>query len=208
MTFKECTENTPIKHEHFRKIMGMHVSLWKAITKKESNAWMDKRYYYLDLNSGPGIYPNGLVCSPISFLRIAKRNNIDYKALFIENNKKYFRILADHTGKNNRVSLICDDNLIVAQQLCEYDIPQRKSWCGVVYADPMGAGKGEFEASALIAQQFPRMDILFHLQAASIKRCSHHSVLNEEGYLSLSEYIKGQIILDTLDKTAKEMKCK
>jgi hypothetical protein len=68
------------------------MKLWKAVLKK--NSWIDNYYTYINLNSGPGIYPGyGDLCSPLSFLKLAKFNEIPYKAYFIEKDIKRVNIL-------------------------------------------------------------------------------------------------------------------
>ncbi len=188
---RECTENTPLKHSHYREIIKFHLSICSVLKRKRP--WT--QYLYVDLNSGPGYYEKiNEPCSPIIFLSESNQHQIlEPQSHFVEINPAVFKELQNtlfdlrNSHTNTNFQLYHMDNLMFSELFCrKYS---RRPFMGLVFADPMGAGKSEFESLQQFSQTFPYVDLLIHLQGASIKRASHCPITSEHGNLSLPDYL-------------------
>jgi hypothetical protein len=61
---------TKIKQKHFVSVQRAGFEIYKKL--KTKYFWIDDKYHYIDLNSGPGYYSN-VIGSPILFLIEATR---------------------------------------------------------------------------------------------------------------------------------------
>lgn len=75
------SKDTPVKQEHFRTVLQVHLLVVQAILQKHS--WAHREYLYLDLTAGPGIV-DGAMGSPLIFLQEATRLGIPFRAYFCE----------------------------------------------------------------------------------------------------------------------------
>ena len=78
---------TPIKLEHLKSILKMHLSITNAVLRKHS--FYTQTYHYIDVTAGPGRYlveGKEVTGSPLLFLEQAETLQIPYKADFIEQN--------------------------------------------------------------------------------------------------------------------------
>jgi len=195
----ECSINTPMKHYDFKKIVLLHSKICERMYHKYNY----RKFLYVDLNSGPGYYSDiKEKCSPYIYLDIIHGYcSFKPEIHFIENNADIYTDLTDFYRNNyqgtfnDNIRFHKSGNLDFAHEFCyNYSQHNAKWMFGLVFADPMGAGKDEFNALSIFAETFPHVDLMIHLQGANIKRCNMSPKTNATGHLSLCEYI------DLIDK--------
>lgn len=173
-------EHTPLKQEHFEKMLGLHMD----ITTQVQRNWKEKdwtgpdldRYYYFDINAGAGSDPTGLIGSPLIFIKQARIHHLDFKAVLIERELENYRQLSNVIG-DSRITIECGDHNDV---LPNYFVggPQR---FGLVYADPSGTIP-PFDLLGQMSRQpvYKRLDICIYVHATNIKRIRRSSLTNEK----------------------------
>lgn len=173
---------TETKQEHFRKIIRAHMDIVHAVVKKHS--WAENRYYFFDINCGPGIKDDE-DGSPVIFLEEIARIDIDYKAIFIDINPSNVESLKTVVHENGKVSIFCGDHAEILPRIIEDDFGAslHKDKYGMLYTDPNGIFNDELLTEFSI--RFPRIDILINCPATAIKRvkncsrCSDSRTLEE-----------------------------
>jgi len=160
---------TPIKLEHLKSILRMHLNITNAVLRKHS--FYSQIYHYIDVTAGPGRYlveGKEVTGSPLLFLEQAETKQIPYKADFIEVDKPNFDSLKSKIPKLNSgtVELHCCD---YKNRIRELLPTQAKNDLGLLYVDP-STGIPDFESVAYVSQTRPKMEILIYLSATNLKR--------------------------------------
>lgn len=168
---------TPIKQELFSGMLLLILRVVKGIMRRYKHT--DQRFYYIDMNAGPGIYPGisqeYILGSPLIFLKLATQMEIPFKAYFIEKNEANYNLL-EHRIKAIKSScgemeLIYGDNKLVTMQLLRKE-PKIKY--GLLYSDPSGeVPPFELLADLSNREEYNKIDFAVFLSAANYKRFLH-----------------------------------
>lgn len=165
---------TPLKIEHFSKIISMHLAITKAVLNR--NTIYTKRYCYVDLTAGKGSTPGNIKGSPLVFLGQAESPEfgIPYHADFIERETKNLNELqaavSSETDKNQWKCKDVHFHQGAYQQVIRSLFRKRQAGAfGLVFIDPSG-DLPDFETLRFIAEQRPKMELLLHVSATNIKR--------------------------------------
>lgn len=87
-------EYTPLKVEHFRSLLSMHLAVVAAVLQRHANSWFDPCYKLIDITAGPGLHPvDGSPQAPLVFAEAAARMAIRHAALFFEQEAEAFQSL-------------------------------------------------------------------------------------------------------------------
>lgn len=157
------SEYTPLKQRHFRGLIRMHLIISRSVIERHS--WAVPKYYYFDINAGPGIYED-LEGSPLIFLKEASSIGLDYQAVFIEKNEEYYVQLRENVEGYENVRIIHGDHNDILPRFLAGDNSKK---IGLLYTDPTGSPP-PFELLARFSKVYERLDIAIHLSAANIKR--------------------------------------
>jgi three-Cys-motif partner protein len=162
------SEWTKRKLEHFGSIMDMHISITQAVLKK--NPYYNQVYHYIDATAGPGIHIIGnerVEGSPLVFLRIAQARQLIFQADLIEETQTTIDSLESNLLRigNRRIVLHCCDHQILIPKLLAMQNP---SQLGLLFVDPTGIPN--WATVSYVAEVRPKMEILLHVSATSLKR--------------------------------------
>ena len=173
---------TPLKQDHFRKLVDMHLRVTDAVLKK--NDYYSQVYRYIDATAGPGRYSidgKSIIGSPLLFLDAAEQAGRSYDAQFIEQEPEVAAELQrnlPHTTLGIATVHLGDYRVEVPALLPFVDLSQ----LGLLYIDP-STGIPDFATIAAAADLRPRMEVLMYLSATNLKR--DHNISDE----ALSQHI-------------------
>lgn len=156
------SDNTPLKQQHLRDILRLHIAIVKAIQVKHSYA--DRRYRYWDLTAGPGHYEGAdFVGSPLVFLQEARAAGVPYLAHLFESRKETAEELAGCVSGDSSVFLHPSPYQDELLQTVERG---SRSQYGMIYADPNGAIPDLQSIAALLSTNECRcVDVLLQIAA-------------------------------------------
>lgn len=160
---------TRLKLEHFGAIIGMHISITRAVINKHS--YYSQTYHYIDATAGPGRYDvdgDEVQGSPLVFLTAAEAKQLWYKADLLEINPLNADSLKGHLPNlswGNVGVHCCDYTTMIPQLLSSKDEAQ----LGLFFADP-STGIPDFVTIAHVSEMRPRMEVLLYLSATNLKR--------------------------------------
>ena len=174
------SDYTATKQEHFKTIVQTHLRIATSIIKK---GYASPAYYYFDINAGSGKI-NGKDGSPIIFLKLSEKYNIDFDIVFIEKNKKTFEKLKRNTWPWSSFTIENGDNRIV---LPKYYSDSRKLRYGLLYADPNGIPSFDVIAEISKVPCYSKLDILINCPCNAIKKTRKCSVCYAKE--TLEEYL-------------------
>jgi three-Cys-motif partner protein len=168
------SETTPLKIEHLKNILSMHLAITQAVLNKYP--YYDQQYRYIDATAGRGSTPDGLIGSPIAFLERAETENFQkaYRADFIEQDanklKELQNSVLDYAIKSGWASNKCQFHHGTYEQVIPslLSIVDRNE-LGLIFVDPSGK-MPNFDTIKYITQMRPRMEILIYISATNIKR--------------------------------------
>lgn len=174
------SKNTPIKQEHFRTVVNVHLRICKAILYKQQS-WINPYYYYFDLNAGPGRYKykhgffeEEVSGSPLHFIEMATSINIPYKATFFEKDPQNVAKLRESLKpyEDGSITVHEGDHEVLLPRY--FDLLERRKRYGLVYADPTGS----LPPFGLLAEMakvpcYDKLDFLVYCAATNIKRVQH-----------------------------------
>ncbi len=171
---------TPIKHEHFRGLLAMHLRTCKNLVTDACP------YQYLDLNAGPGIFdvppeqpmlweasePGMRVQikgSPVIFTETVKAAGIPYRAILFEKDPAYRAALQACLNGQANIT-IAGDHDTAPDYLCTCSRCHRHAQ-GLIYSDE----SGHIPPFGLFAQltdpiRCRRLDLLIYYSATLHKR--------------------------------------
>lgn len=163
------SKHTNLKQIVIYNLLRQNIGTVYGICK--SRGILDAKYVYIDATAGRGRY-NGIVGSPIQFWNAAtsyKHNlPLNFKAYFIEKNKKILKELEDNLPKIflDKSELIHGDYCNVIQDI----LNQESKNYGILYVDPNGLI--DFDGLQKISRnrKFKLMDLIIHIGAVSLKR--------------------------------------
>lgn len=168
---------TQLKIEHLSRIMAMHWAVTKAVLNKHTA--FKQRYRYIDLTSGKGRTPDGLLGSPLVFLDQLKSDGFSkpFQADFIECNEQNMRELQAAIDNFGLTSSGILQNIQFHQGDYEQVVPRLirgldKKELGLVFVDPSGDAPN-FDVLKQLAELRPRMEILIYVSTTNIKRVHH-----------------------------------
>lgn len=174
------SEATKYKQEHFRTIVKTHLqaTCYGILPNAMRHRWSEPRYYYFDLNSGPGVV-DGEDGSPLIFLDEASNYpQMKFKCVLIENNTDNFMQLKENIDarfypKNIEIIMCYGDNKEELQRFNYVNNTINRQCFGLLYSDP----NGTFPDIDLLSDitnnpRFAKLDIVMNLAATSIKRLS------------------------------------
>jgi three-Cys-motif partner protein len=159
------SQYTSLKQQHFGQFVSLHLGLSSAVMKK--NRWILPKYYYFDLNAGPGFY-HGIQGSPIVFLRQAVRHReMDFDIVLIEKCEEFYDRLQNNIVPYHslKIRTFNQDHLDVLPRFCVRD----GASLGLIYTDPSGETP-PFSLLEEISKYRKRIDLLIHFTGANIKR--------------------------------------
>jgi three-Cys-motif partner protein len=193
------SEYTEIKQQHFNKIIDIHIESTLAILRKNNKrfpGWCEKKYYYFDINAGPGMV-NGEEGSPLIFLNYAKKHkDISFHVVLIENNKTNILELSEKMQPyliypNLVIDIrFGDHNKIIP----EYFVAQKRNRFGLIYNDPSGKVPSFDLLQAMSGTAcYSKLDILINCPSATIKRVSRSPLTKSK-----------ETLIDYLNKIDKE----
>jgi hypothetical protein len=183
--YSDCT---PIKIEHFTKIIDMHLAITQAVLNNTASIFQ-QNYRYIELTAGKGFTPDCKKGTPIAFLEQVESEafKLAYRADFIEcepcnigeleitiNNAKVKNgwkgtNLHFHCGKyQQEIPILLKDKNVVE--------------LGLVFADPSG-DLPDFETLHYIAEVRPRMEILIYLASTNVKRTFQYTQKRLKEYI-------------------------
>lgn len=191
------SQNTPLKHQYWRMLVDLHITMCKK--KILTDPSIMTTFLYWDLNGGPGIYPPGSieginheeVCSSVDFIRIARDRNLASDITICESEphiyKQCQKTVQEEQWGPSVVTVRRGSNYEIAKETEELS----KSYMGLAYADPYGAGREEWKALRYLAETRPYMDLMMHVQGGTMKRHNRNPKTGPaKGYLSLHDQIK------------------
>jgi three-Cys-motif partner protein len=177
-----CTELSRLKWERLEYLLDIHIPMVRGIISR--GLWAERRYHYVDLYAGPGLYDEsdnpvlaGEIGSPVRALRALKRHGMAYRYLFFESDEA----IATRLCKG----LSLDDNRngsIFARSCHQADEQVVASWSdrtgriadlhGLIFADPNANDDICWETLRRLAYRprFYRVDILVNVNATAPKR--------------------------------------
>ena len=161
---------TPLKLNHLAAIVEMHVSITKAVLKK--NPFYVQAYHFIDATAGPGTYE--VLCgkevegSPLLFLSVAENQQLRYKADLIEREPENADSLKEQLPelRCGRVEIHCCKYPVMIPKLLS---SKDENQLGLFFVDP-STGIPDFDTVAYVSQMRPRMEILMYLSATNLKR--------------------------------------
>jgi three-Cys-motif partner protein len=160
---------TRLKLEHLRAIMAMHVSITKAVLKR--NPYYTQVYHFIDATAGPGKYEvndDEVRGSPLLFLSVAEKQRLAYKADLIEKEPANFDSLRTHIPELRCGTAAIhpgDCAAVVPRLLSSKD----KNQLGLFFVDP-STGIPDFDTVVYASRMRPRMEVLMYLSATNLKR--------------------------------------
>lgn len=163
---------TDDKQEDFRRILRMLLKISSSIMRR--NTWVYPRYFYIDMNAGPGIV-NGKPGSPFIFLQESKSKGVGCKAFFIDRDCSTTDNLRELFGHYSDVTIYCGDNrekLMWSLDTIKFSVGRDCPY-GLIYADPNGEiDQLPFDALAAASTMrvSRKIDFLIHIPATNIKR--------------------------------------
>jgi hypothetical protein len=172
------SDRTPTKHEHFKKLLGMHVDIvYRTILKY---AWRPSIYQYIDLNAGAGrvVYEDGMQGITSGLRAVLKLYYMQesvpplaYRAYLIDNYSPNCDSLRTHWAikDNPDVTVYCENNQEAIQRIV---IPRNS--LGLVCSDS-NTLMGDLDIFDRLAarSEFDKMDFLIYLSASNYKRDQH-----------------------------------
>ena len=179
-----CSEYTPLKQEAFAAILSM----WFKLAGKTAvrNPYFHHSCHYIDLTAGPGVH-EGKAGSPKLFLDMARDHWTGKLLIDLVDLDPWcynrLKILWDQEPAVRIHNADCAD---AVQRILGNPYPWglAKNQLGLVYMDPSGEVP-DFSTLATCAIQRPRMEILIHLSATTIKRVKVYQELCLNDYLSM-----------------------
>jgi len=162
----------PLKLDHLRAIMAMHVSITKAVLNK--HPYYNQTYHFVDATAGPGKYStNGeeVQGSPLVFLSVVENLQLPFRADLIEIGQVNVESLEEYLPQLDFGTAIvhcCDYVVAIPQILADKDEGQ----LGLFFVDPT-SGIPDFDTVAYVSKVRPRMEVLMYLSATNIKRGTH-----------------------------------
>lgn len=179
-------EGTERKCRDFSGLQCLHLRLARVVMAR--NEWAEEVYHYIDLNAGPGVV-NSMEGSPLLFLRNADADDGPWRAWFCERDPASAASLQAEVAPWREVGRGCVRVMEMDHRQAMPSIVQTitangrgRQALGLAYADPNGLPTEEIESLRLLVLAAPKIDVLLHLSANTIKRCK--SVF---GYPSLVE---------------------
>jgi three-Cys-motif partner protein len=160
---------TRVKLQHLRAIMAMHVSITKAVLRK--NPFYATEYHFIDATAGPGTYTvrgKEVQGSPLVFLSVAEEQQLAYKADLIERKAGNADSLREQLPPLQYGSAwvhCCEYGRMIRELLPSREADQ----LGLFFVDP-STGIPDFEAVAYVSSMRPRMEVLMYLSATNLKR--------------------------------------
>ena len=173
--------HTELKINHLRNILAMHINITGAVIDK--CRYYERVYHYIDATAGPGKCPElGLIGSPMVFIKTAQSKGLYCKCDLIEIRQEHCdslsRNLNQHQCINGTINIHCDD---YAEVLSTLMLPNRNQ-LGLIFVDPSGEVP-DFEVIGKALEGRPRMEVLFYLPAANLKRFYHHTGMKLANYM-------------------------
>jgi three-Cys-motif partner protein len=160
---------TPVKLDHLRAILAMHVGITKAVLRK--NPFFVQEYHFIDATAGPGTYDvNGeqVQGSPLLFLSVAEKHQLHYRADMIEKesaNAQHLRKQLPMPQYGSVKVHCCEYRAAIFKLLTSEDDTR----LGLFFVDPT-TGIPDFNTAKYVSQMRPRMEILMYLSATNVKR--------------------------------------
>jgi len=165
-------DSTPWKVDGFATVFHVSLDIGNA---EKLRKWA---FWHLDLNAGCGWNDKaGCEGSPISFLRVASQFKRPIRAYFCDKRQEACDALA---GRIPPLSLpgtiftnvVCCDNAAllgeIAKQIRRCENPEYA--IGQVLCDPNGFNDMPLDALAAFAAEFPRIDVIIHLNISLFAR--------------------------------------
>ncbi len=156
------------KQEDFVKIMSMLGKIWKGVIK---HSFISNTILYYDMNGGPGITLDYIVAgSPVLAAIVLNENNLDHRGYVSEMSEKNVITLRQAMMTYNDFYIVQGDNKTVLKN-CLPDMMHKPSY-GLVYADPNGSPRDEFQFLEYVSNQKScrYIDFLISFGAAGTKR--------------------------------------
>lgn len=159
------SEYTKQKEAGLERILSMHLRISSAIIAK---GWAHPKYHWFDINAGSGENPD-CAGSPVVFLTTAKRQGINYSAVFIEQNEDNVKKLADCIQGDPGCTVLQGDNTSLLPITCGQMNGKRPRF-GMIYTDPNGIPPFDMLSGVSHFPQLDRVDILIYVSGTSVKR--------------------------------------
>ncbi|MBA2704624.1 MAG: hypothetical protein H0U60_12335 [Blastocatellia bacterium] len=191
-------KGTERKQRDMRDYQWFHWQLWLKVTA--NNDWASPTYHYVDLNGGPGEV-NGIVGSPILVAQTMAESGSDWHACVCERDPESMERLRSCKAAlpavvAARIRLFAMDHQEAGDGIIKAIHNRRagRTPLGLIYADPNGTELNEeIETALKITKAFPRMDVLLHMSATTIKRC--RTVFGRPSFVERLEVLKKRHLL-------------
>ena len=175
--------STATKDKHFKEILNTHMTISKSIMSRYD--WAIKKYYYFDLNAGPGIDHKGRKGSPKIFLDAAIDKRLPFEAYFFEIEKPTATILRHHAQGLGKVM---EGNHHDTFPPLFNEIVSPYTF-GLVYSDETGkVPPFNLLSECFSCPGFARIDVLIYIASANVKRALKRN--NTRHFMRLSALIK------------------
>lgn len=161
------SEETPIKHAHFKAQMAAHANTTAAILKKYPG-WANPFYLYIDINAGDGGTKDDPGSPLIAINILRNTRGMQYRALLIELDEGHAATLERRVAYAHHATVKQGDHNIVLREYIQEAHKPEKTY-GLLFADPNGIDPA-WDLLADFAEVFPKVDIMIYIAATSLKR--------------------------------------
>lgn len=166
---------TCLKQQSLSDILHLHMRIVGHTLKKHT--WAKQGYFYLDLNAGPGIDPEGKPGSPLIAIQSSIDMQMPFSGTFCEADPPMLeKLRASLAGYNGAFRVVPYDNRTLDQH-----IKGDNRQYGIAYCDPSNAAV-PWDTLRWLSSAFRYQDILISLACASWKRqrnLPHYQPLKE-----------------------------
>lgn len=162
------SEHTLSKQCDLAYILSMLFPIYTGITSRCD--YLEPQVYYFDINAGPATSLDSFILgSPIIFLEKAFELSVNYRAVFIENQRTHYERLQRALAFYPNVKIHYGDHRDIMK---DYLNKRGQKRTGLIYADPNGEPITEFEVLEQTSKtkRYEQLDILIHFSATAIKR--------------------------------------
>lgn len=159
---------TPQKHEDYRHLLKVHMTITKVIMDKH-RTWAAPEYMHFDINPG-----DGSAGSPLITTGIANSVGIPYRAVFIELDDHNATALKERMADNPRVVVEHGDHHeVLPRYITNPPVKDKSGRLLGVFGSLFSDGNGTlppWELLTRFSEAYPKIDLIIYLAATTEKR--------------------------------------